>query len=206
MTVIIDYGLGNPASICNMLKKIGADAIISSQTDDIARAERLILPGVGAFDAGMNNLAERGLVDILRAKVLDERTPILGICLGLQLFGTGSAEGKQPGLGWLEARSVRFQPPPAGPDRVPHMGWNTCQPNRPSSLLDGLEDDSRFYFVHSYHLACRDAQDVVAVTRYGYDFPSVVARGNVYGTQFHPEKSHRFGARLLENFVRTTRC
>src|SRR5688572_18491288 len=193
MTVIVDYGLGNPASILNMLKKIGTNAAISSNREDIVRADRLILPGVGAFDEGMRKLAERDLVSVLAARVLEERIPILGICLGLQLFGTGSGEGSQPGLGWMQAHSIRFPPPPAGPDRVPHMGWNTCQARTRSPLLDNLDSDSRFYFVHSYHLECHDSRDVAAVTHHGYDFPSVVARGNVFGTQFHPEKSHRFG-------------
>ena len=204
MIVIIDYGLGNLASIGNMLKKIGVEATISSDKDAIARADKLVLPGVGAFDVGMRNLIDRDLITILHEQVLEERTPILGICLGLQLFGTESAEGTRPGLGWIDARSIPFHSPPAGPSRVPHMGWNNLHPRTTSPLLGNLPEDSRFYFVHSYHLECHDPADVIAVTEYGYEFPSVVARENVLGTQFHPEKSHRFGASLMENFARYT--
>jgi glutamine amidotransferase len=205
-TTIVDYGTGNLASIRNMLRKVGDEALVSSNPEDIARADRLILGGVGAFDAGMNNLVERGLIPALRRRVLEEGVPILGICLGMQLFGESSEEGTSVGLGWIEARSVRFAPPPAGPARVPHMGWNTCRSRGGSPLLEAMEDESRFYFVHSYHLECRDDSVVGAVTSYGYEFPSVVAHANVMGTQFHPEKSHRFGARLLANFARLSRC
>lgn len=204
MIVIIDYGLGNLASIGNMLKRIGVDAIISSNRDAIARADKLVLPGVGTFDVGMRNLIDRDFVTILHERVLEEQTPILGICLGLQLFGVESAEGTRPGLGWLDARSVPFHSPPLGPPRVPHMGWNNLKPRTASHFLDDLPEDSRFYFVHSYHLECHDPEDIVAVTRYGYEFPSVVVHGNVLGTQFHPEKSHRFGASLMANFARYT--
>jgi len=134
MIVIIDYGLGNLASIGNMLKKIGVEAIISSDKDAIARADKLVLPGVGAFDVGMRNLIDRDLITILHEQVLEERTPILGICLGLQLFGTESAEGTRPGLGWIDARSIPFHSPPAGPSRVPHMGWNNLHPRTTSPL------------------------------------------------------------------------
>lgn len=206
MTVIIDYGLGNLGAIANLLRKIGAASTISSSQEVIAGADRLILPGVGAFEAGMNNLIARELVPVLRRKVLEEHTPILGICLGLQLFGTGSDEGRQPGLGWLDARSIRFKPAPDGPGRVPHMGWNTIRVAATSPLLDGLGEDSRFYFAHSYHLECRERSAVAGVTKYGYDFPSIIAQGNVLGTQFHPEKSHRFGVRLMKNFVQMSRC
>jgi imidazole glycerol-phosphate synthase subunit HisH len=205
-TVIIDYGVGNLGSIRNMLRKVGEEALITSELEAIARADRLVLGGVGAFDAGMANLAARDLVHVLSQRVLERRVPILGICLGMQLFGTGSEEGSRAGLGWVQARSVKFRGTPDGPHRVPHMGWNTCLPRRSSPLLDGLEADSRFYFVHSYHLECAEGADVAAVTRYGYEFPSVIVHGNIAGTQFHPEKSHRFGARLLENFVRMPRC
>lgn len=201
--VIVDYGLGNLASILNMLRKVGArDAAISSDAGDIARAGKLILPGVGAFDNGMANLAERGLIPVLNERVRDAHIPVLGICLGLQLFAAQSEEGRLPGLGWIDADTVRFDAADArGSIKVPHMGWNTMTVCGSSPLFDGLGDDTRFYFVHSYHLRCRDADDVTATTHYGYDFPASVRRGNIMGTQFHPEKSHKYGARLLKNFV-----
>jgi imidazole glycerol-phosphate synthase subunit HisH len=200
--VIVDYGMGNLGSMLNMLKKAGVRAVISSDPADVSAASRLILPGVGAFDAGMRNLRERGLVPALTRRVIEEGTPILGVCLGLQLFTEGSEEGGEPGLGWLEARTVRFRREDLGPElRVPHMGWNQVRPTRSHPLLQTLPSDARFYFVHSYHLECAAPGDVLATTRHGYDFASIVARGNLMGTQFHPEKSHRYGMALLKCFA-----
>jgi imidazole glycerol-phosphate synthase subunit HisH len=199
---IIDYGVGNLGSIRNMLKKVGADAVVSSDPDTIEKAQKLILPGVGAFDSGIRSLRESGLVDLLATRVIGERIPILGFCLGMQLFTRGSEEGELEGLGWLKARTVRFR---IGSKerglKVPHMGWNYVQPRREDPLLEGLPADSRFYFVHTYHLVCEEDFDVLATTSYGYEFPSLIRRGNIIGAQFHPEKSHRFGMQLLRNFV-----
>jgi len=202
MIVVVDYGMGNVGSMLNMLKKAGARAVLSCDPADIASADRLILPGVGAFDAGMRHLRERGLVEPLQRKVVDQQAPILGVCLGMQLFTTGSEEGGEPGLGWVEATTVRFQfAEPANGLRIPHMGWNHLSPRRPHALTRSLPDDPRFYFVHSYHLRCQRAEDVVATTWHGYEFPSVIARSNVMGTQFHPEKSHKYGLALLKAFA-----
>lgn len=185
-----------------MLRKIGVPAVAASTPADIERAERLILPGVGAFDHGMAMLAEHGLVEALRQRVSRDGVPLLGICLGMQLLGRGSEEGTLPGLGLLEAHCVRFQSSAEHPLKVPHMGWNELSFCRPSALFERRDETPRFYFVHSYHLMCADRHDVLATTRYGIDFTAMVQRDNVWGAQFHPEKSHRFGMALLGKFAR----
>jgi imidazole glycerol-phosphate synthase subunit HisH len=202
MIVIVDYGMGNLGSILNMLKRIGAEAMISGRAADIESAGKLILPGVGAFDNGMRNLAERGLIDVLNRVVLEQKKPILGICLGVQLFTSRSEEGTLPGLGWIDAETIRFRfdGDNAGL-KIPHMGWNTIEVRRQDSILAPLPEEPRFYFVHSYHVRCRNASDVLAVTRYGIEFHSAVMRENIVGTQFHPEKSHRYGMQVLRNFA-----
>lgn len=208
MLVIIDYGVGNLGSIANMLKKVGVRSAIASDEASIASADKLILPGVGAFDNGIKNLQERGLIEILNRQVIEERKPILGLCLGMQLFTFGSEEGTLPGLGWLDATTVRFTFDGAAPGalKVPHMGWNYIQPKRSDPLLADLPNESRFYFVHSYHLVCSNTDDVLASTNYGYNFPAMVNRGNIYGAQFHPEKSHKYGMTLLKNFAERIPC
>jgi imidazole glycerol-phosphate synthase subunit HisH len=205
MIVVVDYGMGNVGSIANMLRKVGAEAGISADHVVIESAGKLILPGVGAFDQGMQNLTDRGLIPLLRRKVLEEGTPVLGVCLGMQLLARGSEEGRCPGLGWLDAVAVRFRPT-AGDTRlkVPHMGWNTIMVQRPHPLLSGLEQDARFYFVHSYHVVCHDPGVVLSRTGYGVDFVSAVARDNIVGVQFHPEKSHRFGMQVYRNFANSS--
>lgn len=200
--VIVDYGLGNLGSIQNILRKAGAEARLAPAPDDLAGAGRIILPGVGSFDAAIRSLRRLGFVEPLAQLVRKERVPILGICLGMQLFSRGSAEGTEPGLGWLEADTVAFDfaENPLGL-KVPHMGWNGVTPCRlPPFFADG-EDGPRFYFVHSFHLRCHDPGDVLATTTYGYEFPSAVCRGNILGTQFHPEKSHRFGLHFFRAFA-----
>jgi len=200
--VVVNSGIGNLGAIPNMLKRIGAEAIISDDAAQIEAADKLILPGVGAFDAAAGRLRELDLVAILNRKVVEEHTPVLGLCLGMQLLAEGSEEGSLPGLGWIRGRVKRFRFDASDRSlRVPHMGWNLVRAVGPTPLLDGLDDHPRFYFAHSYYLACDDPADAVGLTTYGSPFPSVVQRGNVYGAQFHPEKSHRFGLRFLENFV-----
>ncbi len=202
MIVVVDYGLGNLGSIVNMLKKVGVRATMSSDPELIADADRLILPGVGAFDNGMRNLSEKGLIPILNQKVLSDGTPILGICLGMQLFTEESEEGILPGLGWIRGRTIRFRiDQPSTGLRIPHMGWNRLTLVRPSGLLRNIEANARYYFVHSYHVVCEDEEDVLATTHYGYTFPSAIERHNIFGTQFHPEKSHRFGVQLFRDFL-----
>lgn len=201
MIVVVDYGLCNVGSVLNMLKRIGAAAEISAEPGRIDAASKLILPGVGAFDNGMTNLDQMGLLPVLNKKAREDRVPVLGICLGMQLLTRRSEEGTRPGLGWIEADTRRFAIPTSMNLRVPHMGWNQITSRGPHPLLEGLEEDTRFYFVHSYHVCCDNESDSIATAHYGYDFTAAVARGNVMGTQFHPEKSHRFGLRLLRNFV-----
>jgi glutamine amidotransferase len=202
MIVIVDYGMGNLGSILNMLRKIGAEAKLSSAPADIEQADKLILPGVGSFDSGAKNLHAFGLVPVLSTKVLDKKTPILGICLGMQLFTRKSEEGQLPGLGWIDAETVRFRIENR-PEKlkVPHMGWNTVQIKREAGLFDHMFPDPRFYFVHSYHLVCHNEDDILSTTFYGYEFASSFGNANILGVQFHPEKSHKFGMKLLKNFV-----
>ncbi len=200
--VIVDYGTGNLGSIRNVLKVVGAVGTISDRAEDIAAADKLILAGVGAFDKGMANLADRGLIPVLRERVVDEGTPILGICLGMQLFSRRSEEGERPGLGWIAADTVRFRfDSDARHLRIPHMGWNLINPAKECALLADMPEEPRYYFVHSYHLVCDAPADVMTTTYWGYDFASAVARDNVYGVQFHPEKSHKYGIQLMRNFV-----
>lgn len=202
MIAIVDYGTGNVASIANMLKKVGHAARITSDPDQIAQADKLILPGVGAFDVGMSNLHKLNLIDILARRVLAEKTPILGICLGAQLFMRGSEEGKLAGLGWIDGQVVRFSETKAGkPLKVPHMNWNFIEPRKKSKLFIEMYDDPRFYFVHSYHFALNCQEDTLAQTTYGYSFASALERENIIGVQFHPEKSHKFGMKVLHNFA-----
>jgi glutamine amidotransferase len=204
MIAIIDYGLGNPASVRNMLRKAGADAVVTADPDTIRAATRLILPGVGAFDHGMHSLHDRGLVGVLNEAVLQRKIPALGICLGLQLMSKGSEEGQQAGLGWLDADTVKFDGEAFRGLRVPHMGWNLVHPGSVSFLSAPLEEDARFYFVHSYHVRCRRPEDVALTATYGAPIVAGAVRGNIAGTQFHPEKSHRFGLSLLKRFVEWT--
>ena len=201
MISVVDYGVANLGSMLNMLRKVGVEAERISTPEQLAAAERIILPGIGAFDQGMSALAERGLIDPLKRKGLLEGTPILGVCLGMQLLGDGSEEGVLGGLGLVAATSQRFHPPAGRGLKVPHMGWSRVTRRRDSPLMSGLDDQSRFYFVHSYHVCCEDPHDVLAVSHYGGEFVSVINRGNIFGVQFHPEKSHRFGMTVLRNFA-----
>ena len=201
MISLVDYGVANLGSMRNMLRRIGAETELVTTADGIAKASKVILPGIGAFDHGMEALDHLGLVEALRRRVLGDGVPLLGVCLGAQLLGESSAEGKRSGLGVVASRCERL---PADHDagiRVPHMSWAHIEPTRADPILDGLDETARFYFVHSYHLVCSDPTDVLAVARYGVPFTAMIRRGNIYGAQFHPEKSHRFGMRLLKNFV-----
>ena len=206
MLVIVDYGMGNLGSVKNMLRRIGIPSVISGAREEIAVADSLILPGVGAFDAGMRSLEERGLRGVLERKACEERVPLLGICLGAQLLTRSSEEGRLPGLGWVAA-STRLFSFPGRPDlKVPHMGWNTARPCRPSPLTASLEEGARYYFVHSYYLTVEHEEDSILKTFHGIEFDSGIRSGNIYGVQFHPEKSHRFGMRVLESFARIKAC
>lgn len=197
---VIDYGVNNVGSVLNMFRKIGVAARPVRTPAELAMTSAVVLPGIGSFDAGVRNLRELGLFDAIRSSVLESHTPILGICLGMQILGRGSEEGDLPGLGLLAATARRFVFDDAKFRlKVPHMGWNntTCLD---ADLFGGL-DEPRFYFVHSYHVVCEASSDVAARCTYGVPFAAAVRRGWVMGTQFHPEKSHRFGMRVLENFA-----
>lgn len=206
MIVVVDFSMGNIGSILNMLKKISAAGTISSDPAEIRNADKLILPGVGAFDQGMASLDRLGLIPVLSEKVLQERAPVLGICLGMQLMTNSSEEGKLPGLGWIDAKTVRLRHDPALNLKVPHMGWNTVSVRKESALFRDMFPEPRFYFVHSYHAVCEDPADVLTVTQHGYEFTSAFQHGNIIGVQFHPEKSHQFGMQLLKNFAEAELC
>ena len=202
MIVVIDYDVGNIGSILNMLKKVGAAAICSSDKNTIENAEKLILPGVGSFDQAFAKLNASGLVPVLNQKVIEDQTPIFGICLGMQLFTQRSEEGSAKGLGWLDATVKRFDfEEGLSSLKIPHMGWNRVDIRNESPLFANMHENHRFYFVHSYHIECHDEHDVVGLTRYGYPFVSMIQKENIFGVQFHPEKSHKYGMQILKNFI-----
>lgn len=194
--------MGNLGSVQNMFKRIGVESEIASHPDAIARATKLLLPGVGAFDAAMEKIEASGLKAIMNEKVLEDKIPTLGICLGMQLLTHGSEEGVLPGLGWIPAGTVKFKFPPDSKLKIPHMGWNRVFIKKDSALIHDLPEEPRFYFVHSYFVKCENEADVLTTTHHGIDFHSIIQKGNVYGAQFHPEKSHKYGMKLLANFAK----
>lgn len=201
MIAIVDYNIGNISAVSNMLTRIGVPAVIASTEDQLAHADKIILPGNGSFDACMINLHASGMVPLLTDRVINKGIPILGICVGAQMLGLRSEEGKEAGLGWLDMQVRRF--PSMAELRVPHMGWNQAVPAQNSNkLMDGLEDDARFYFVHSYYMCPINSNEVMMKTKYGFEFASGVCKENISGVQFHPEKSHRFGKKLLASFAK----
>ena len=208
MIVILDYGMGNAGSILNMIRRVGGDAVISSEEAAIMSATSIILPGVGAFDNGTNKLRSSGILAPLESRVFDDKVPFLGVCLGMQLLFNKSEEGVSNGLGWIPGEVKRFDFSSAGHKnlKIPHMGWNLVHPVGYDSLFKGLEEEARFYFVHSYHVVCDDQKDHLGTTEYGYQFVSSVRHDNIYGVQFHPEKSHRFGRTLFKNFLELSAC
>jgi imidazole glycerol-phosphate synthase subunit HisH len=200
--VIIDYGVGNLESIRNMLKKAGFESHVSADRSVIDNADKLILPGVGAFDTCASKLRQSDLIDLLEKRVFQDQIPILGICVGLQLLMRGSEEGVEKGLGWVNGDVVRFKKEKLPVTlKIPHMGWADVQPAKSSPLLNGLHD-SRFYFVHSYHVLLDEQSDALLTADYGYSFTAGIEKQNIMGVQFHPEKSHRYGLQLLTNFAR----
>ena len=200
LAVVVDYGMGNIRSITKSLEQAGVRWKVGHSAADIGGADRLILPGVGAFADGMKNLHERGLLDALHRAVVEEQTPILGICLGMELLADeGEEGGLTRGLGWIPGRVRRFRDQLGL--RIPHIGWNRIRRRNPNPLLAALPDDSTFYFVHSYVMDCAEDMDVSAECEYGERFPAVVARGKIFGCQFHPEKSQRNGRVLLRHFL-----
>jgi glutamine amidotransferase len=200
MIVIIDYGIGNLGAIENMFRRIGVRCVVSADSGLIADAARIVLPGNGAFDPCIRGLRTTGLVPLLERKVQLDQVPLLGICVGAQLLGTGSEEGREPGLGWLDLESKRL--PASREFRVPHMGWNDVKPVGSSHpLTSELPADARFYFSHSYYMQSERQSEVILSCNHGLEFAAAVARGSIVGVQFHPEKSHRFGRALLRAFA-----
>ncbi len=198
---IVDYGMCNLDSVRRAFEEVGASAYVTAEPADLDRADRIVLPGVGAFPDAMRNLRSRGLDEALAKQVLDQGAPFLGICLGMQLIAAiGNEVTDTAGLGWVDASVVRFVPTEADP-RVPHVGWNEVHRVTDSPLFHEIPPGADFYFVHSFHVACADPADVLATTPYCGGFTSVVQRGHVFGVQFHPEKSQRWGLRLLRNFL-----
>jgi imidazole glycerol-phosphate synthase subunit HisH len=200
-TVIVDCGTGNLNSVKRALDRMRVSSVISSSSDDLQRADKIILPGIGHFGRAISNLADLGLLDALNEAVLAKRTPVLGICLGMELMAKSSEEGNVPGLGWLNAETIRFDPPEGARFKVPHMGWNRINIKKPSLLMSGIDPSAEFYFAHSYHLKVNDDSDLLSETDYGISFPSAIEKDNIFGVQYHPEKSHDAGARLIRNFV-----
>ncbi|MBZ0179649.1 MAG: imidazole glycerol phosphate synthase subunit HisH [Melioribacteraceae bacterium] len=201
MLTIINYNMGNLRSVYNKFKRMNVECLISSNIIDIEAADKLILPGVGHFRYGMQKLKELNLLQSLNNKVLEQKTPILGICLGTQLFAKHSEEGDCEGLGWIDAEVVKFNVSDNRKYKVPHMGWNNVKITNPNRLDQAIVPEDQFYFVHSYHLKSNTHKDVWMTTTYDYEFVSAVHRDNIYGTQFHPEKSHDTGFELLKKFV-----
>lgn len=198
MVTIIDSGIVNVGSVQNMLLKLGASSTITNNKEDIHKSKKIILPGIGHFDKAMSIFESLDLIETLNYKVLEEKTPILGICLGMQLFTKRSDEGKKQGFGWLDAETLKFKDNEL---RIPHMGWNTVKCTQTKSIIDNKLEESRYYFVHSYYVKCKHREDVMGVTHYGEDFHSAVCKGNIMGTQFHPEKSHKFGMDVFRKFL-----
>ncbi len=202
MIAIVNYGSGNIQAIANIYGRLGVPCVVASRPDDLDGANKVILPGVGAFDQAMNELDASGIRRALDTCVLEQKKPILGICVGMQLLAKSSEEGQATGLGWIDAEVKRFDHSTVGQTtQLPHMGWNTVEPARADALFDGVEVQNGYYFLHSYYFSCRHRDDELASTDYGVRFTSAVRRDNVYGVQFHPEKSHQNGVQLLKNFA-----
>ena len=200
--VIVDYGMGNLRSVQKKMELIGVHASISDDLKQIEQADKLILPGVGHFASGVRRLKESGIWHLLNEKVLNKKTPIIGICLGMQLMAKFSEEGHVDGLGWFDAQVIRFRVSDKIVYKVPHIGWNTLEIKKESAFLNNISAGAQFYFVHSFHFVCNHKTDELTATEYDYPFTSAVYKENILGVQFHPEKSHDQGEQLLRNFVK----
>lgn len=202
MITIIDYGVGNIKAFYNIFNKISVEVKIAQKPADLLNSSKLILPGVGHFDYAMKRFTESGMLNIVNEMVLNENLPILGICVGMQMLANSSEEGNLPGLGWIDARVNKIDSNLlAQTTRLPHMGWNSIVVKKSNPLLNNLDSNSRFYFLHSYYFDSFNEADSIATSNYGKEFTSVVNHKNIYGVQFHPEKSHHYGIQLLKNFA-----
>lgn len=202
MITILDYGLGNVKAFANVYKKLNISTQIIDRAENLKNVSKLILPGVGAFDFAMKRLEDSGMRQTLNELVLGNRVPVLGICVGMQMLAKSSEEGELPGLGWIDGEVKRFDVTKLlGKTHLPHMGWNNVAPINTSQLFHNFNSDSRFYFLHSYYFSCNKKENVIATTNYGEEFTSAVNSENIYGVQFHPEKSHQWGVQLLYNFA-----
>jgi len=204
MITIVNYEMGNVGSIENMFKYIGVESKIESDPDKIKNASKILLPGVGSFDTAMRKIKEKNLLEVLEEKALKEQVPILGICLGMQLLTNESEEGSLKGLGWIPAKTMSFKDRIDKKLKIPHMGWNLVNRSNNSSLTEGFEsfEEARFYFVHSYFVKVENEENSILKSEYGLEFESAIQKDNIFGAQFHPEKSHKFGMKLFENFAR----
>jgi imidazole glycerol-phosphate synthase subunit HisH len=202
MITIIDYGLGNIKAFSNVYKHLNVPYVIAKNVGEIKDAKKLILPGVGAFDHAMKLLEQSGMREKLDELVLVEKIPVIGICVGMQMLANFSDEGKLPGLGWIDASVKKFDEKSISyTTHLPHMGWNDVHPVRETKILKGLETNAKFYFLHSYYFQCNQPEDTIAFTDYGIKFSCAINKNNIYGVQFHPEKSHQYGIQLLNNFA-----
>jgi len=201
MITIIDYGLGNIRAFVNVYKRLKIETHIANSVSDLENSTHIILPGVGSFDHAIKMLNSSGMRDKLDLLVLEKKIPVIGICLGMQIMGESSKEGKSPGLGWIDGKVELFNDKSIPyKTQYPHMGWNSIQPTKKSDIFSGLENEPRFYFLHSYYFVCHNHSDTIATTQYGIEYTSVFNHENIYGIQCHPEKSHFNGVQLLKNF------
>ena len=202
MIGIIDYGLGNISALSNIYNKLKIENKIINSINDFEKSDKLILPGVGAFDSAMNLLNNSNYISEIQKQIFENKKKILGICVGMQIFAKNSNEGKEMGLNWIDGNVKKIRANNQKNFRLPHMGWNSVEINKNDPLLNNLENKQYFYFCHSYYFDCLNKEDILAETNYGHDFASIVKNENVYGIQFHPEKSHDSGIKILENFAK----
>jgi len=202
MIVIVDYGMGNLGSVLNMFRKVGSEAKISSDLNEISKAPKILLPGVGAFDTAMQRINDAGMKEVLNQKAMVEKVPVLGICLGMQLLTNSSEEGVLPGLGWIDGSALSFKGRIDDSLRIPHMGWNVAQIEQENIITNGYQGEIRFYFVHSYFVKVNNRANSMMQSNYGLTFDSAIVKDNIFGAQFHPEKSHKFGMKFFENFAK----
>lgn len=207
MIGILDYGLGNIKAFINVYKILNIPVTKVIQADQLSGVDKIILPGVGSFDYAMKRLTDSGLRHALDECVLSRKIPVIGICVGMQMLTYSSEEGKLPGLGWIDAEVKKFKFSSSDHEfQIPHMGWNTVRPVKPSNLFKNLEKDARFYFLHSYYVQCHNSKESIGVSEYGIEFSCAINSGNIFGIQFHPEKSHQWGIQLLKNFAELKLC